>query len=264
MLVFPNAKINLFLSVEEKRADGFHNIRSVIYPVPLHDVVEFDTSDAFRLEVFGKTVPGDIHENLLYKAWFLLRRKYDVPPVKVALLKNIPLQSGLGGGSADATFFLKALNDFFALKLTKQELLELSASLGSDCPFFVENRPALVSGRGEIVKPVPLRLKGYYLLLVFPDMPLSTAGMYASVKPEKQEIDREAIILSKDFSLWRRLLKNDFEPLVPAELAVVKRQLYDAGALYASMTGSGSAFFGIFKEKPQWQGAFEWRMLLLD
>jgi 4-diphosphocytidyl-2-C-methyl-D-erythritol kinase len=250
MILFPNAKINLGLNITEKRTDGFHNIRSVFYPVPFYDVLEFRESAGFSLKILGKDVPGSEQENLVFKAWALMHEKYDIPPVEVYLLKNIPLGSGLGGGSADAAFMLKGLNDLFDLGCPVTELKGLALELGSDCPFFIENRPAFVSGRGEKVEVTALSLKGYFLVLVFPGSAVSTRNAYDRIIPKHVEISLNDLVAGKNFELWRKELVNDFEVLMPAELLMIKEKLYGAGALYASMTGSGSAFYGIFKEKP--------------
>ena len=256
MVLFPTAKINLGLRVSGKRKDGFHNIESVFYPVPMSDVIEFYEAQEFKLEIFGKTVPGKLSENLLFTTWKLLHDCYNIPPLVVVLLKNIPAGSGLGGGSADAAFFLKGMNDFFGLMLTPEKLAEFALQLGSDCPFFLYNTPALVSGRGEVVQPVEPVLKGFWLVLVIPELHASTGEMFSRIRPEIIGTPLWEII-KLPVSSWRGLLSNDFEKVVFSvypRLVKIKQALLDNGALYASLTGSGSALYGIFEEKPETAG----------
>ncbi len=263
MLIFPNAKINLFLSVENIRQDGFHDIKSVIYPIPLYDVVEFKRAGKFDIKVFGENIPGSVYDNLLYQAWDLLHAIYNIRPVEILLLKNIPLQTGLGGGSADGAFFLKTLSAYCELDLNQKSLLKLAAELCSDCPFFIYNKPALITGKGDNVKQIPLSLKGFYLVLVFPEMKMDTKEMYSKINTVAAGKNMEQVVLSKNFDLWRKYLKNDFENVIPQKLLKVKENLYRAGALYASLTGSGSAFFGIFSGKPDFSCNYDHKIMLL-
>jgi len=253
MILFPSAKINLGLRVTAKRTDGFHNIESIFYPVPLYDVVEFGEALKFKLTLFGKPVPGRVSENMLNKTWKLLHRYYNIPPVEVCLLKNIPAGSGLGGGSADASFFMKGLNDFFQLKISDEKLMALATQLGSDCPFFVQNTPAFVTGRGEIVQPCNLHLSGLYLVLVIPRLHLSTDTLFQRVVPEISEISVREMV-SQPIRKWQHLLTNDFEKIVFRDypvLAKTKEELISRGALYASMTGTGSTLYGLFETNPE-------------
>ncbi len=257
MICFPNGKINLGLNILSKRPDGYHNIESIIYPIPLFDVMEIQPADSFQIQMHGIDLGITSEQNLVTKTWNLLSGAYDVPPVVVQLLKNIPAGSGLGGGSADAAFFLTQMNQYFSLGLDRDKLLNLALQIGSDCPFFIDNVPALVSGRGETVEPVELSLKGYYLVLVFPDIRISTQKAYsmASVSiPEKslRKIGEQLL------EIWKDEMVNDFERNlfnVHPELKKIKTLLYEDGANYASLTGSGSALFGIFeKETPRMHG----------
>jgi len=253
MLLFPSAKINLGLRVTAKRSDGFHNIESIFYPVPLYDVVEFRVASENKLTIFGKPVPGKLSENLLGKTWKLLYRYYKIPPVEISLLKNIPAGSGLGGGSADATFFLKGLNDFFQLNITVGKLMDFAAQLGSDCPFFVRNRPAFVTGRGEIIQSCNLNLSNLFLVLVIPGLPLSTRTLFQRIVPKTSEISMQELV-NRPVNRWQRQLSNDFEKIVFQDypsLAKAKEELISRGALYASMSGTGSTLYGLFKTNPE-------------
>ena len=253
MILFPSAKINLGLRVTAKRTDGFHNIESIFYPVPLKDVIEFREASEFKLTLYGKPVPGNISENLLVKTWKLLSRYYRIPPVEISLLKNIPVGGGLGGGSADAAFFMKGLNDFFQLNITDNKLMAFAAQLSSDCPFFVLNTPAFVTGRGEIVHSCNLNLSTLFLVLIIPPLHLSTGSLFQRVVPKISEISVKDIV-SLPVNQWQKLLGNDFEKVVfryyPV-LAKAKKELISRGALYASITGTGSALYGLFETDPE-------------
>ncbi len=250
MLLFPNAKINLGLTVENKRDDGYYNINTVIYPIPFYDVLEFLKAKRFSINIWGKNSNIPVKDNSLSKVFKLLREKFNIPPVKVNLLKNIPAGSGLGGGSSDAAFFLKGLNEYFNLNLSNTDLLKYAASLCGDCPFFINNRPAFIYGKGDIVEPLNINFKGYYLLLVFPDTMILTKNAYSSISVKNKSRKIKETVMSRDFDVWKKFLINDFETIIPENIKRIKNMLYDAGALYASMTGSGSTFYGIFKEKP--------------
>ncbi|NOX84721.1 MAG: 4-(cytidine 5'-diphospho)-2-C-methyl-D-erythritol kinase [Chlorobi bacterium] len=246
MILFPNAKINLGLHILEKKADGFHHIESVIYPLPYYDVLEILPSTRYRVVTYGDDISED--KNIITKAWQIIGKKFNIPDVEVHLLKNIPLESGLGGGSSDAAHFIMALNSLFSLGLSKREKEKTASLTGSDCTFFIENRPALVSGKGDRVHPVDLSLAGRYIVLVLPDCKLSTPEAYAGIKPGKKHKPLNEII-RYPVEKWKNELVNDFESYAFAkypELGKIKATLYDAGAVYASMSGSGSAVFGIF------------------
>jgi len=250
MICFPNAKINLGLQVACRREDGFHNLRSVYYPVPLYDVLEFKKADKFSLKVWGLP-SSSIEHNLVTKVWEVLSARFGLPPVEVHLLKNIPMGSGLGGGSADAMFFIKEMLSFFQIEVVEKAMLNMVLELCSDCPFFLFNKPSYVIGRGNVVEPLEINLSGYYLLLVFHDEPVSTADAFGRIVPKPPEYNLKKLVLKKDFNAWRKQLVNDFESVLPTHLLHIKTDLYEAGALYASLTGSGSAFYGIFNRKPE-------------
>jgi 4-diphosphocytidyl-2-C-methyl-D-erythritol kinase len=252
MICFPNGKINIGLNILEKRLDGFHNIESLIYPVDLHDVLEFLPSQQFSLTIYGQHVRSD-QENLVTKAWELMRLEYSIPPVAVKLFKSIPGGSGLGGGSSDASSFFKALNEFFNLKIPIKRMVEHALEIGSDCPFFIQNKPSLVTGRGDVLNTSTVSLKGYYMVIVLPRFSISTGKAFSMIRPGKPDIPLSEII-KQPISTWKEMLKNDFEiPVfkIYPELREIKKLLYRAGASFASMSGTGSAVYGIFEEKPQ-------------
>ena len=249
MLTFPNAKINLGLNITAKRKDGYHDIASCFYPIPLKDALEIIPAEIFSFEITGLRIPGSTNDNLILKAYELLKADYQLPPIEIMLHKNIPMGAGLGGGSADGAFMLSLLNDYFNLKISIKNLASYALLLGSDCPFFIENKPKLVSGRGEIFEDITLDLSGYYLALMYPDIHISTAEAYQGVKPQQAEISIKELLQHYPIGEWKGKLINDFERGIfekYPQLYTIKNKLYDAGALYASMTGSGSTIFGIF------------------
>lgn len=251
MVVFPNAKINIGLNILSKRDDGYHDIESCFYPIPFCDVLEIVPSDNLGFTSTGIEIPGDADSNLCLKAYQLLKEDFDMPPVKIHLHKVIPIGAGLGGGSADATFTLKALNQMFKLNLTDDKLEKYASQLGSDCPFFVQNKPVIAKGTGNIFEPIDINLKGMYLQLIYPDIHISTKQAYAGVVPNDDD-QNLSIDLGKNISDWKTTIKNDFETSVFnqfSEVEKVKNDFYQYGALYASMTGSGSAVFGIFEKE---------------
>lgn len=251
MVVFPNAKINIGLNILSKRDDGYHNIESCFYPIPFCDILEILPSDELNFKSTGIDIPGDTESNLCVKAYHLLKDDFGISPVQIHLHKIIPIGAGLGGGSADATFTLLALNEMFKLKLAYEQLEKYAAQLGSDCPFFVKNKPVIATGTGNIFKPVDIQLSGKYLQLIYPNIHISTQQAYAGVKPK--DSDQNLIDdLSNGITTWKNTIKNDFELSVFnqfSEVEKVKNDLYGNGAIYASMTGSGSAVFGIFDNK---------------
>jgi 4-diphosphocytidyl-2-C-methyl-D-erythritol kinase len=254
MVVFPNAKINLGLEILRKREDGYHDIDSVFFPVGLKDVLEIvpSQSSADEWHFSGFPIPGRTSENLCVRLLKRLREKtIIVPPLSCFLHKAIPMGAGLGGGSADASFFLKALNQQFDLHLSDTNLEEMALEVGSDCPFFIRNTPMRAEGRGELLSEIEVDLKGCHLLLVCPDVHISTAAAYANVTPEEVEIS-PADIVKRPIEEWKGSLRNRFEEYALAEyseLAELKQRLYDQGAVYASMSGSGSAFYAIFQSE---------------
>jgi 4-diphosphocytidyl-2-C-methyl-D-erythritol kinase len=251
MILFPNAKINIGLNIIEKRPDNYHNIESVFMPIPLCDVLEVVEAKETSLHLSGIPIDGDSNDNLIMKAYRLMQEQYDLPPVEIHLEKIIPFGAGIGGGSADAAFTIKALNDLFKLNLDAETLKKLAAKIGADCSFFINNQPSYVTGIGEILEPIELNLKGMFLVLVKPDDHISTKEAYANIHPQKPEISIKDTI-RRPISEWRGNIQNDFEESVfpqHPKVADIKEKLYKLGADYASMTGSGSSVFGLFPEE---------------
>jgi len=251
MIIFPNAKVNLGLNIISKRADGFHNIESVFFPVKVEDALEFVVSDKFEINFSGLKIEGDANDNLIFKAYQLLKKDFDLPNLKIHLHKHIPTGAGLGGGSADAAFFLKSLNNYFNLKISEEKLLYYAAQLGSDCAFFILNKPCFANEKGENLIPIELNLGNKKMLIVHPAIHVNTAWAYSKIKP-LQPIKSVKEIIQQPISTWKNELKNDFEIPVFEEFPVIekiKNQLYENGASYASMSGSGSAVFGIFENE---------------
>lgn len=250
MVTFPNAKINLGLNIVERRPDGYHNIETVFYPIPLTDILEIVPAQGSEttLTTYGNTVDCPIEKNLVMKAYRLLSERYDVPPVDMYLYKHIPDGAGLGGGSSDAAHVLTLLREMFQLDITDKELASLAAQLGADCAFFVYNRPMAATGIGDILTPVEVNLQGKCLLLVKPSVSVPTAQAYSRVCPAiPSQWARD--VVSLHVAQWDGALVNDFEPSVFAQhpqLWLIKAALIDAGAQYAAMSGSGSTIFGIF------------------
>lgn len=253
MITFPTAKINLGLDVLEKRNDGYHNIASLFYPIPLQDALEIiPSSGALEYSTSGIVLECKEDDNLVVKAFKLLQEKYHLPNVKIHLHKHIPFGAGLGGGSSDAAYALSMLNEMFGLEISEDELIVYAASLGADCAFFIKNSPQIARGIGEILSDAELSLEGKYFLLVKPDVAVPTANAYKFIKPRIPENSLEEII-KRPLSEWKGVLKNDFEESVFKQypsLAELKEQMYGLGAQYAAMSGSGSSIFGIFDEKP--------------
>jgi len=259
MIAFPHCKINLGLHVISKRDDGYHNIETCFYPVPWTDILEIIPATEFSFTSSGSVIPGREEDNLCIKAYHLLQSQFDLAPVKIHLHKVLPTGAGLGGGSADAAFTLRLLNSVFDLKLDTNQLGNFAAQLGSDCSFFVQDKPMLGSGRGEQLADLPVSLKGLYMVLVKPDIHVSTADAYAGVKPHTPP-QTLTEILTYPVAEWKDHLVNEFEKSVfekyPA-IEVIKNRLYNQGAIYASMSGSGSSVFGIFKSKTELSHQFK-------
>ncbi len=253
MLVFPNAKINLGLHIVEKRpSDGYHNLETIFYPIPLTDALEITPlrhcDKKYVLHQSGAKVETEAENNLVVKAYKLLDEELGLPPVEIHLFKRIPSGAGLGGGSSDAAFMLKGLNDLFGLGLSTEMLESYAVRLGADCPFFIRNQATFAEGIGEIFSSIGLSLRGYQILLVKPDVFVSTKEAFSLVKPHKPEVSLQEVIQTPVES-WRQCMTNDFEASVFAQFPAVsdiKSLLYKHGALYASMSGSGSAVFGLF------------------
>ena len=260
MINFPIAKINLGLNVVEKRPDGYHNLQTVFYPVPIKDALEVHVMDeAFPsdydcdLKVTNITIEGDEQRNLVVRAYQLLKQDFPtLPRIHSHLWKGIPIQAGMGGGSSDCAYMMLLLNQQFQLGLTDEQLIEYAAKLGADCAFFILSRPCYAEGIGEKLQPIDLSLSGYYIAIVRPDIPVPTKEAFSRIRPHYPAQNcRETVM--QPVETWRDTLINDFEESVFAlhpEIGNIKQQLYDMGATYAAMSGSGSALFGLFKKQP--------------
>ena len=260
MISFPIAKINLGLNVVEKRPDGYHNLQTVFYPVPIKDALEVHVMDeAFPsdydcdLKVTNITIEGDEQRNLVVRAYQLLKQDFPtLPRIHSHLWKGIPTQAGMGGGSSDCAYMMLLLNQQFQLGLTDEQLIEYAAKLGADCAFFILSRPCYAEGIGEKLQPIDLSLSGYYIAVVRPDIPVPTKEAFSRIRPHYPALNcRETVM--QPVETWRDTLINDFEESVFAlhpKIGNIKQQLYDMGATYAAMSGSGSALFGLFKKQP--------------
>jgi len=253
VIIFSNCKINLGLRVVRKRNDGYHDLETVFYPVPFHDVIEaIRTENGMEFTTSGNVIDGKPEQNLCMKAFDLLNRSHNIPPIQLHLHKNIPAGAGLGGGSANGAMTLRLLNNKLNLGLSTDQLLDLSLQLGSDCPFFIINKPCFATGRGEIFESVDLsHVKKYKLVLVNPGIHVSTALAFSKVKPAVPVRSAREIVM-QPVATWKDELVNDFEEAVFAEhpaIGQIKQSMYDAGAVYASMSGSGSTVFGLFEEE---------------
>ncbi len=252
MIIFPNAKINLGLNIVERRSDGYHNLETVFYPIGLADVLEIVPArgNESTLTTYGNLVDCPVEKNLVMKAFRLMQKLYDVPEVDIYLYKHIPDGAGLGGGSSDAASTMLMLNDMFNLDVEEEELARHAATLGADCPFFIYNQPMMATGIGDILTNIDVNLNGLHLLLVKPDVSVPTKVAYSRVTPAPSTSSLENDVVAP-VNQWRGVVKNDFEPSVFAaypELAKIKSTLVNGGALYASMSGSGSSIFGIFDD----------------
>lgn len=255
MIAFPPCKINLGLRVIRKRDDGYHDIETCFYPLPFTDVLEIVPSEKFLFQQTGLTLPGNPDENLCIKAYYLLKDKFNLPEVAIYLHKLIPPGAGLGGGSSDAAWTLRLLHRVFSIPVSNEQLTALALQVGSDCPFFMYDVPMVGTGRGEVLQPFEISLKGYYLLLLKPEQNVSTAEAYSLLTPCAPDVPIEQLLKSNPEE-WRATLINDFEQPVLRRYPVIgelKEALYRNGAIYASMTGSGSAVYGIFQNKPEVQ-----------
>lgn len=261
MICFPNCKINLGLKVKGKRPDGYHNIETVFYPVNLTDVLEIIPAQdgIFNFNITGIEIPGDITENLCVKAYNLLAKEYKIPSVKIHLHKNIPIDAGLGGGSSDAAFTLILLDKIFSLNLTKNKLIEMSSQLGSDCAFFIENKPCFAYEKGNIMEIINLDLKNYKFIIIKPNINISTSEAYKNVFFD-DNTESLKIQINKPVETWRDNIFNDFEKYIfksYPEIKKIKEFFYQKGALYSSMSGSGSAVYGIFKDDVNIENPFQ-------
>lgn len=250
MIVYPNAKINLGLDIVERRPDGYHNIETVFYPIPLQDALEVRETESFRFRLAGNQLDCPAGDNLVIRALRMIEEDYTLPELDIFLYKHIPSGAGLGGGSADAAFMMRLLNERFQLGISDEELKRRLAKVGADCAFFVENRPVLATGIGDQMTPIELDLKGWTLVLVKPDVEVSTRDAYAAITPRQPEIPISQII-QRPVDEWQGTLTNDFEasvfPRYP-EIAATRDRLLDLGATYAAMSGSGSSVYGLFRQ----------------
>ncbi|WP_340114478.1 4-(cytidine 5'-diphospho)-2-C-methyl-D-erythritol kinase [Maribellus mangrovi] len=252
MIAFPNAKINIGLNVVAKRPDGYHNLETVFYPVKLSDALELVEADKTELSVSGIKVDGDPENNLIFKAYSLLKQDFQLPELRFHLHKTIPFGAGLGGGSADAAFTLKMLNHRYELNLTDEQLISYAARLGADCPFFIRNRATFAHGIGDQFEPVELDLSEYSIVIVKPGFSVSTVEAYRNIVPMKPDFNLRGLA-NLPVEEWQENIKNNFEksvfPIYP-QIQELKNKLYELGAVYAAMSGSGSAVFGIFRHLP--------------
>ncbi len=256
MITFPKAKINLGLNVVERRPDGYHNLETVFFPVPLTDALELHPmDDSFPsavdcdLKVTNMDIAGNEQDNLVVRAYRLLAADFTLPRVHIHLHKGIPTQAGMGGGSSDCAAMIRLLNESFALGLSLEEMESYAVRLGADCPFFVASRPAYAEGIGERLHPIDLQLTGWHLGIVRPDIPVPTKEAYARITPTPTAKKCRDIVM-QPVETWRAELVNDFETSVFAahpEIGAIKEKLYSLGAVYAAMSGSGSSLFGLFR-----------------
>ncbi|MDR2910919.1 MAG: 4-(cytidine 5'-diphospho)-2-C-methyl-D-erythritol kinase [Bacteroidales bacterium] len=252
MIVFPNAKINIGLNVVSKRCDGYHNIETVFYPLKLYDVLEFVVAEKTELSVTGIKIDENPDNNLVLKAYRVLKKHFNLPEIKFHLQKNIPFCAGLGGGSSDAAFTLKALNLFLNLGISEEKLKDYATMAGADCPFFIENKPAFATETGNKLTPVNIELAQYKIVILKPPVEVSTLNAYKNISPVKPDFNLKNLC-NLPVEKWKETVTNDFEKYVFRVFPVVrelKEKLYEAGALYASMSGSGSAVYGIFSRLP--------------
>ena len=260
MITFPIAKINLGLNVVEKRLDGYHNLQTVFYPVPIMDALEIaPMSEGFPsdvdcdLKVTNIHIEGDEQRNLVVRAYQLLKKDFpSLPRIHTHLWKGIPTQAGMGGGSSDCAYMIRLLNETFDLQLTNEQMQQYAAQLGADCAFFIESVPCYAEGVGEQLEPISLDLSGWYIGVVRPDIPVPTKEAFSRIHPHYPALNCREVVM-QPVETWRDNLINDFEESVFAlhpEIGAVKEQLYKMGATYAAMSGSGSALFGLFKEEP--------------
>ena len=261
MVLFPNSKLNLGLNIVGKRNDGYHDLETVFFPIPFKDAIEViadknaqQSATGIQFSVSGLEVAGDPESNLCVKAYRLLKKDYrQIPAAKIHLHKTVPIGAGLGGGSADGAFTLMLLNKKFELGLTEDNLKQYALQLGSDCPFFVVNKPCFATGRGEHLHPTDLELGDHKLIIIYPGIHVSTAIAFANIKP-KELVKSIKEVIRQPITSWREDLENDFETPVfrqYPEIKAIKEKLYTSGAVYASMTGSGSAVYGIFEKNKQ-------------
>jgi len=262
MICFPNAKINLGLNVTEKRSDGFHNIETIFYPVGWNDALEVvvpeNSKQEFNLHLSGLAISGNLEDNLLYKAYKIIKQTKTLPAIDVYLHKTLPMGAGLGGGSADAAFFINLLNEKFQLNFTETERIDIAKQLGSDCSFFIKNTPVYATQKGDVFTDVKLDLSHLYIAIIYPNVHSNTKEAYSLVKPQ-QATKSLLEIIKQPILTWKTDLINDFEKSIFNLYPIVektKHDLYKLGAVYACMSGSGSAVFGLFESEPEIQSDF--------
>ena len=253
MYILPNAKINIGLNVVSKRLDGYHDLQTVFYPIPITDAIEINTLEKSTVpyEFFssGIPIPGGIENNLIVKVFLELKKEYNLPPLSINLAKHIPIEAGLGGGSSDCAHMMKLLNEFFSLGLSDEDMEKKVSRFGADCAFFIRNKPVFAEGLGDTFSQIDISLKDYFIVLVKPDISISTRQAFSAIIPHNPNNDLKNILSTEPISQWKYKISNIFErsifPLFP-NLQVIKETLYDIGAIYASMSGSGSTIYGIF------------------
>jgi 4-diphosphocytidyl-2-C-methyl-D-erythritol kinase len=255
MLIYPSCKVNLGLNIVSKRPDGYHNIETAFYPVKWSDALEITEGGGtpFELHISGLGIETKTEDNIIYKAWKLLTNERQLPPVKVHLHKVLPMGAGLGGGSSDAAFFLKLANKKFDLKLSPEQLRQIASKLGADCAFFIENKPVFAREKGDVFEDIEINLSHYHILVVYPGIISNTKEAYEGIIPSVYVSDVKKVVTKEPIENWKEMLVNDFEQSIfkkYPEIAELKQQLYTNGAIYASLSGSGSAVFGIFETSP--------------
>ena len=258
MIIFPNSKINLGLNILRKRSDGYHDLETVFYPIPLTDILEIienkhpEDSPRMPFTISGFSIPEVPASNICAKAYKLLKKDFPkLPFIQMHLHKGVPLGAGLGGGSADAAFVLKVLNELFDLNISVQQMMDYAFELGSDCPFFILNKPCFATGRGEILEEISIDLSAYRFVIVNPGIHINTGDTFANLKPIIAEKSLRHII-NQPIETWKNDLQNDFEKIIfkkYREIVDIKDTLYTIGAIYASMSGSGSTVYGIFNKE---------------
>lgn len=252
MIVFCNCKINIGLYITEKRDDGYHNLETIFFPLPLYDVLELVVADKTDITILGRPIPGNANNNIILEAYYLLKQDYPhIPPVHFYLLKNVPTGAGLGGGSANGANTLIALNKKFQLHLSFHQLLYYALQLGSDCPFFIQNQPCFATGRGELLETIPLHLSSYKIAIINPGIHVSTSQAFSLLQPKKAPIHLKDAI-NQPIEDWLHSITNDFENVVIKmypQIGTIKQHLYEQGASFALMSGSGSTVYGIFKKE---------------
>ncbi len=266
MFIFPNAKINIGLRIINRRIDGYHTLETILFPIKIKDIVEVIETDKLTFSSSGTPIPGNSIDNLCLKAYHIIHRDMNIPPVHIHLHKHIPIGAGLGGGSADAAFLIKLLDKKFALGLSLEKMEFYAKQLGADCAFFIHNQPVLATERGDQFHPITLALKDYYIILIMPPIHISTHKAYQHVMLSTPNQSLEKIV-ALPIEAWKNHIDNSFEmPIFKSHPTIghIKSSLYEAGALYASMSGSGSSVYGIFKDETQLPELEEYNQVFYD